>query len=283
MKKILITALLPLAIFASEKSYDGYTYFSVGVENIKYVEDITLSTGEKVHSEAKATSPVYVSGSLVRVDDLFDFSIDLSSTLLPAEIDETWHIDGALAQTDKFDAMINSMQFLGQYKINNNHRVVAGATYKLNTYKRYTFKDENGNILTDSTTNAKLGLIEERVATLYATTGYWYESTAHASPNALRFKFNALLSQSIWNEASNTGFEKVTFNELSAYSLESSGYVGYPVMDGLEVGLFAGYSYQKKPGTDVASDGHTKWPDNTLTLWQGGVSVVWNFSKKEPK
>jgi hypothetical protein len=51
-------------------------------------------------------------------------------------------------------------------------------------------------------------------------------------------------------------------------------------MEGLELGVFTNYSYQKKSGTDVASDGHTKWPENTLEIWQTGLSLVWNFSKE---
>lgn len=37
-------------------------------------------------------------------------------------------------------------------------------------------------------------------------------------------------------------------------------------------------NFQKKSGTDVASDGHTKWPETELEIWQGGISAVWNFS-----
>lgn len=282
MKKLVLTALIPLALFASSdnEKYDSYTYFSVGVENIRYNEDITLSTGEKVHSTAKAMSPVYMSGSLVRINDKYDFSMDFASTLLPAQIEEEWYIDGSLKQKNQFDATINSMEFLGHYKLNNNHRIVLGATYKFNNYKRYTFKDENGNFLTDGTTGAKLGLIQERVATIYASAGYWYESSPHAKKDTMRLKFNAIVGKPVWNEASNTGFDKVVFHSTSGYKFESSVYAGYPIIKGLEVGAFGGYSYQRKSDINLASDGHTKWPEVTLEIWQAGISFIWNFSKK---
>jgi len=280
MKKLILTTLLPLAVFANAEGekYSSYNYFSIGSENIAYNEDITTSSGDVVHSEAKATSPVYLSGMLGRVNDTFDFSIDMSSTLLPTQASETWNVNSALAQQNQFDAMISSMQILGHYKMDNKNRVVFGPTYKLNSFKRYNFKDQYGNTLLDSD-GAKLGLIQERVATLYATVGYWFESGPHASADTIRYKLNAVFGLPIWNSASNTGFEKVTFNSTNGYKFEGNAYMGYPIYKGLELGLFAGYSYQKKSGTDVASDGHTKWPANNLTILQTGLSLVWNLSK----
>ncbi|SFV62179.1 hypothetical protein MNB_SM-6-100 [hydrothermal vent metagenome] len=284
IKKIIGASLISLTLFAADKAeerYDSYTYFGVGVQNIKYNEDITLSDGSAVHSEAKSSSPVYMSGALVRINKRFDFSMDFASTLLPKEIEEKWYKNGSLVQINQFDATINSMQFLGHYKFSNNNRAVLGVTYKLNSYKRYTFKDQNGNYLTDPATGARLGLIREQVATLYASAGYWYESSPHAKKDTIRYKFNALLGKPIWNEASSTGFDKVVFHSTRGYSVESSVYAGYPIIEGLEVGLFGAYSYQKKSGTDVYSDGHTKWPEVTLQLWQAGISFVWNFSKNQ--
>lgn len=284
MKKILITALIPLALGASEGGYDGYTYFSVGMEHVNYAESLTLSDGNHAQSSAKGSSPVYISGGLIRLNNKYDFSMDISSTLLSSQLGEEWQINGATAQRNQFDAMINSMQFLGHYKITNNHRLVFGPTYTLNSYKRYTFKDENGNYLVqkDPVSNLQTsihnGLIQERVATLYATAGYWYESAPHATPKTLRYKISLVGGIPVWNNASNTEFENVSFNSTSGYKGEATAYLGYPIMEGLELGVFTNYSYQKKSGTDVASDGHTKWPENTLEIWQTGLSLVWNFS-----
>lgn len=294
MKKLFLTALLPLALFASEgeEIYDSYNYISFGSENITYNEDYVTRNGQVIHSEAKATSPVYISGALVRINDLFDFSMDLSSTLLPTQAEEKWQIDGALVQTNQFDAMITSMQFLGHYKLNNNHRFVFGPTYKLNSYKRYTWKDVNGDILYEDPNlngikdagEGKIGLVQERVATLYASAGYWYESSPHAKASKMRWRFNALYGIPIWNEASNTGFEKIIFHSTNGYKLETSAYIGYPLFKGLELGIFGGYSYQRKSKMDymLTSDGVKRiaWPENSLQLWQSGISFVWNFSKK---
>jgi len=282
MKKISFLLLTSLALFANEAiddKYRGYSYVSVGIENITYQEDIVLGDGSVIHSNASTTSPVYISGSLVKINNRYDFSIDISSTLLPSQSEEEWYVNGDLAQKNQFDALISNMQFLIHYKYTNNHRLLAGLMYKLNTFKRYQFVDEEGNPIVDQATGAKIGLIEERVATLYAALGYGYESTYFANKEHIRYKCSALIGQAIWSQATSTGFEEVTFDSLSSYKAELSGYVGYPIYEGLEIGVFANYIYEKKNGVDVADDGHTKWPENDLELWQTGLSVVWNFSK----
>ncbi len=276
-----LLALVPLMLFAGESKaqYDGYSYFSIGMQNTKYEENIVLSGGQKVHSSANATSPVYISGSLIRINNKFDFSMDLLSTLLPTETDEKWYLDGVYTQQNKFDATITNMQFYGHYKFTDNHRIVFGPTYSLNSFKRYTFKDANGNIILDNVTGARLGLTEERVANLRFAVGYWYESAPHGRVHQIRYRFNATFGHTVWTQATNTGFEKVSFDTINSYELQSSAYAGYTIFKGLEIGAFAAYSRQEKTTTDVASDGHTKWPKNTLSLLQGGVSFVWNFSE----
>lgn len=279
MKKILLLGLIPFALSAKDSSlYDGYSYFGFGSQSISYKEDYTYQSGEKIKSSADASSPIYISGSLVRVNEQYDFSIDFASTILPTQITEKWQSDWRFVQQNKFDATINSMQLLGHYKLTDNHRIVAGPGYSLNSYKRYEFKDQNGNYLTDPHTNAKYGLLEERVATLYISGGYWFESIPHATQGEPRFKFATLLSLPIWNQATNTEFEKVTFDSTSGYRFEVNGYAGYPIMDGLEIGLFGRYSIQKKSKTDTIGSVH--WPENTLTQLQMGINAVWNFNTK---
>ncbi len=278
MKKIVLFSLFSAISLLAQSSggYNGYTYFSVGVENITYKESFFSNTlGANVNSVAKASSPVYISGGLMRVNDTFDFSMDIASTLLPTTSDEEWSVGGALAQKNSFDAMISSMEFLGHYKLTDNHRAVAGLAYKLDSYKRYDFRDPAGDPL-----DPEEGLSEERVATLYLTTGYWYESIPQATPGQVRFKASATVGLPVWNQATNTSFKKITFNSTNGYKANANLYAGYPVLDGVELGLFCGYNFQKKSGTDVASDGHTKWPENELEIWQGGISAVWNFSNK---
>jgi len=284
MKKIVslfVSLALAVTLQAEEAEYyRGYNYISVGVQQIHYEERITLSDGTYVKSSADASSPVYISGSLIRINDKYDFSIDISSTLLPSQIDEKWYADGAYVQKNKFDALITNMQFLGHYKVTDNHRLLFGALYKLDSFKRYDFRDTNGNPILDATTGAKLGLTEERVATLYAAIGYGYESAPFGVKNGFRFKGELIYAHALWSDATNTGFTEVSFDSINSYKVSASGYVGYTVYKNIEVGCFLSYSREEKNGVDVADDQHTKWPENTLDLLQGGLSVVWNFSKE---
>ncbi|MCX6073099.1 MAG: hypothetical protein NTY39_02135 [Campylobacterales bacterium] len=284
-KNLLILSLAGMAtvLSAESKFFDGYSYGGIGFENTTYQESGTSATYGHIKSKATGTSPVYTTGNLVRVNDKYDFSLDFSSTLLARELSETWTRNGAALQSTNMDVTINSMRLLGHYKLDDKNRIVFGPSYSLNSFKRFNFKDTNPNdtylvngvsipLNVDDTDGL---LTEERVATLFATFGYWYESAPVATPNTFRFKLNALCSQPIWNSASNTGFEGVSFSSLSGYKMDINGYVGYPIMKGLELGMFVGYQYQRKIGDDKSQG--IVWPDNTLQTIQAGLLASWNF------
>ncbi|MFA6144451.1 MAG: hypothetical protein WCW84_05580 [Sulfurimonas sp.] len=289
-KNLLILSLAGMAtvLSAESKSFDGYSYGGVGFESISYQEDAHSATLGSLKSKATGSSPVYTTGSLVKVNDRYDFSLDFSSTILPSVLDETWTRNGAAMQKNNLNVTINSMRLLAQYKLTNQHRFVAGPSYSLNSFKRYNFKDTNPNdtyldngALRSLETSKDDGILaEELVATLYATAGYWYESAPVATPNTFRMKATALYSQPIWNNASNTGFEGVNFSSLNGYNIELNGYIGYPVIKGLEIGIFASYINKRKIGDDRTQDltgRNVLWPDNSLQIMQAGLSAVWHF------
>ncbi|RLA82573.1 MAG: hypothetical protein DRG78_06795 [Epsilonproteobacteria bacterium] len=254
--------------------YGSYNYIAFGFESINYQEIGTLSDGSSFISNATADSPVYLSGSLTRINEKYDFSIDAISTLLPTQADETWHADGVLASTDKLELLVSSIKFLGQYKKTNNHRISSGLRYDLNLYKRHTYRDVSGNTMVDSDGN-KISLTEEKVATLSLMGGYIYENAPHSN-GRYRYKFSALAGIPIWRNATNTGFKDITYNSTTGYSYEIGGYFGYEIIKGLEIGMFADYDYQIKTGGDKI-DG-VLWPENTLKVFRSGLSFVWNFN-----
>jgi len=280
MRNIILTILVVVYVFANEEKepkklkpkYDAYNYIAFGFESINYQENGTKSSGESFASDSTADSPVYISGSLIRINDIFDFSIDTASTLFPTASDETWHQDGELASTDKLETIISSMKFLGQYKHTDNHRIILGAKYDLNLYKRYAYKDADGNDMYNGTN--KITLTEELISTLSLATGYIYESAPHSS-GGFRMKLSAIIGKPIWRNASNTGFEDITYNSTSGYGYEFGGYIGYQVIKGLEIGCFADYDYQFKSGSDKKDD--VIWPENELKVFRSGISFVWNF------
>ena len=258
-----------------DSSYGSYNYVALGFESIHYEEVGTrTSTGKNFISSATADSPVYLSGSLTKMNETYDFSIDAISTLLPTQAAETWHEDGELASTDTLELLVSSIKILGQYKKTNNHRIASGIRYDLNLYKRHTFLNVDGSSAASDGT-----LSEEKVATLSLMGGYIYESSPFSNGN-YRYKFSALAGKPLWRNATNTGFKDVSYDSTTGYSYEVGGYFGYQVIKGLEVGIFADYDYQIKIGGDraVTADGTILWPENTLKVFRSGMSLVWNFN-----
>lgn len=271
MKKLslalIMTGSLSL-VSADVHQYDGYSYGSIGFENVTYKEFGTVS------SKASGTSPLYTSGTLVRVNDRYDFSLDFASTLLPTTINEKWvsSSDGLLQHND-YDLLTNSAQLLVHYKFTPQHRFIAGPHYLLNTFKRYNWvKDNNAVIL-------PVGVVEERISSLNMGAGYWYESKP-AGVEGWRFHAKSFLDLPIWQQATNTDFEGANFDNTGGYNFDVTLYGGYTLLKGLEIGVYAGYNLQQRDGGEIPYMGGTlSWPENKLTSFRGGVQAVWNFSR----
>jgi len=260
--------------------YDGFSYIGFGTETVSYIEQGTID-GKTFKSSASATSPVYMSGSLIRMNEFLDLTIDAASTLLPTQTDEKWQYDGYVEQKNKFDSVLSNMKFMLHFKMNDNHRLVFGPAYDLFSMKRHTYINAaDGTARTDQYGNP-IGLNEERVATLYTMGGYWYEHAPHSS-GGMRIKLSALYGAPVWREATNTSSEEVSFNTTNGYKIDLGSYIGFEIIKGLEFGLFAEYNFSKKEGADTTTNGaqNITWPDNELEVFRYGISFVWNFSKK---
>ena len=275
MKKyFLIVLIFVSSLIADTKiKYDAYNYMSFGFENITYQEKGILSNNKSFLSDSTIDSPVYLSGSLVRMDGAFDFSIDTASTLFPTSSDESWTQDGVLVSTDKLESIISSLKILIQYKYTNNHRFVFGPKYDLNLYKRHTYRDDEGNSVYDDSGN-KIALTEERVAALSFFSGYIYESAPHSN-GSYRIKISILGGKPIWRNVTNTGFKDISYDTTVGYSYELGGYFGYEIIKGMEIGIFADYDYQIKTGGNKQDD--VIWPENELKIFRSGLAFVWNF------
>jgi hypothetical protein len=111
--------------------------------------------------------------------------------------------------------------------------------------------------------------------------GYWYES-APFSNTGMRVSANLLYGQPMWNKATNTGTSEVAFSSTDGSTLNANGYIGFEMIKGLEVGMFAGYTLKNKDSVDnetIGADTVT-WPENELETFRYGVSFVWNFDAK---
>ena len=285
-KTILLSVIAISSLIANERNFDGYSYFAVGIENFSYTEKFIYTfkntyEGENgktypknsnvaIKSQLTLSQPVYLSGGLVRLNNNWDLSMDFSSTLKPNEATEKWldRGDDTTIVSNYATIMSNSMKFLLHYKFTNLHRVTFGFNYFLNTFKRYNDPE-------DSATSQYL--VEETTSTLVLNLGYWFESNT-AGKDGFRIKFNVEGGLPVYQNVTNTVAPNITFNKSSGYNINTGLTIGYPILKGLELGLFTNYSYMYRDGDKKEVDGKTIiWPTNITQNIQGGLQFTWKF------
>jgi len=285
MKKILtLSTVLISSLFAvNNGNFDGYSYFTIGFENFKYSEKFIYTfqstfkgdngkvyvkdSSVAVKSKLNTTSPVYLSGGLIRFNDKWDLSMDFVSTLKPNVAEEEWldRGDDSTITTNYATIMSNSMKFLMHYKITNNHRFTFGFNYILNIFKRFNNPDAG-------TTQ----LVEETTSTLVADIGYWFESNSAAK--GLRIKYELTGGIPIYENVENTAAPELEFNKAKGFNLDTSVYVGYTVYKGVELGIFGSYSYMYRDGDEKNyKNQKVIWPTNITQALRGGLQVTWKF------
>jgi len=285
MKKLLVLSLVAGSLlYAGNRNFDGYSYFSIGAENFKYTEKFiytftssytaengkTYLKGEQVaiKSKVNVTSPVYLSGGLIKFNDKWDLSMDFASTLKPNTTTEEWldRGDDTTIVKNYATIMSNSMKFLLHYKLTNQHRLTFGFSYILNTFKRFNDPDAG-------TTQ----LVEETSATATLDVGYWFES-ATAAKKGFRIKYELTAGLPVYQDLQNTAAPELTFDNATGFNLDTSLYMGYTLFRGLEMGVFGNYSYMYRDGETKTYNGQTViWPTNITQSLRGGLQVTWKF------
>jgi hypothetical protein len=302
MKKVLSLSLIASFLLAvdgsaasdvkkfKERNFDGYSYFAFGIENFRYSEKFIYTfnysyvspysgkhyvAGDQVAVKSKinVSSPVYLSGSLIRLNDKFDLSMDFASTLKPNTTTEKWldRGDDSVITKNYATIMSNSMKFLLHYKLTNEHRVTAGFSYILNVFKR--FNDPDAGTTT---------LVEETAATATLDVGYWFESNT-AAQKGLRVKYELTAGIPFYQDVQNTAAPGIKFTKASGFNLDTSIYGGYAVYQnkngGVEIGAFASYSYMYRDGDSKEYNGQKViWPTNITQALRGGIQVSWKFN-----
>jgi len=288
MKKLLALSLITAGLlYASnqDRNFDGYSYFAFGAENFKYTEKFvytfkstyiaqngkTYLGGDivAVKSKINVTSPVYLSGGLIRFNNKWDLSMDFASTLKPNTTTEEWldRKDDSVITTNYAEVLTNSMKFLLHYKLTNQHRITFGFSYILNTFKR--FEEPNA----ENTT----ALVQETAATATLDLGYWFESST-AAKDGLRIKYSLTAGLPVYQSIENTKAPGLTFDNTKGFNFDTSLYMGYTLFRGVELGLFANYAYMYRNGDEKTYNGQTViWPTNITQTLRGGLQVSWKF------
>lgn len=286
MKKIfsiLTLALFTVGVNANEPDFDGYAYIMFGTESVNYKEKPSILP---IESSVSATNIVQMSSGLTKVNDSFDFSIDTVATLLSGDAIEKWKAtdnistitDGTLLQENSFDISGSKLRILLHYKMTKKLRLVFGPAYTVDTFKRYNWEPKHPLIEDDTSVQ------EERYSSLQGDIGLAYESYM-AAHKGMRFSLKALYGHPLWQETKNTkeDYKDVAFSNHEGYNADAEGYVGYTLSNGIEVGLFAGYSKQHRSGdkTTVTLEDSSvttvEWPENDLEHLRTGLTVVWKF------
>lgn len=284
-----ILIFLLVAANAEEKvSYDGYAFMVLGTEYVNYQERASLGP---IKSSVTAVNTVQISGALTRVNNLFDFSIRTTSTLLARDATEQWRLSSdyntskdsilpknTLLQENSFDIIGSKLKILLEYKLTQNFRFVFGPAYTLDTFKRYNWESKHPIIAEE------VSVQEERYASLQAHLGIAYESYA-AALEGLRYSVRLTYGQPLWQKVKNTKeeYNNLIYSNKNGYNIDASVQSTYTIHKGVELGLYLACSQQYREAAEVNRvevEGElydVEWPKNYLTHYRGGLMVVWKF------
>lgn len=274
MKKFTLVLLAAVVQLTATTTF-AYSSLSVGIERLTYEEVTTfinpasLNFGKTLKTSTTISSPVYRTGGLTKVNENFEFSLDASSTLLPNDDTESWKLDGIETQTNNVDMLHSTIELTGHFLLNDNHRLLLGPSYTLNTFKRFGFATPG------------LGVIEERSATLILNFGYGYESK-RSGRKSINYSAKMMVGVPLYQLTENTAYPGFEFTDIGGYNVDLGGNITFPIWEKLEVGLFASYSLMKRDGERIYTNQFAGiqsivWPDNTTRIITGGVTLVWGF------
>ncbi|PSB78407.1 hypothetical protein [Photobacterium damselae] len=268
---LLIASCIPSIVHAENQENEGYSYFSLGMENTSYKEFYSKS-----NSSVSVTSPTINTGGLYSINNKWDFSIDALGTFSQNHSNEHWNN----GQKNQFEYIKAMTDVLLQYKLTPQWRIVAGPTLSYQTYKRYGRDSSTESIFT--------GVWEEKTTDIYANVGIAYDSGNLY--NNWHYYVQAKAGIPLYSQTENTATELngVTFNTFG-YRSSLSGGISYRLMKGIHLGLFTALSYEyrqedgpKFTGVIIESNGKKQAMDATLPEAQiinfsAGIQVLWKL------
>ncbi|HCG6409321.1 TPA: hypothetical protein NJ163_003211 [Vibrio parahaemolyticus] len=263
----------------------GYSYFTLGVENVNYAEAGAAS------SDVSLLNPVLNTGGLYRINEDFDFSIDALATFSPINSEEEWRWKGQVIQHNEAEYLKTATNVLVHYKLENNWRIVAGPSLTYQTFTRYGLKNytAQGNKFFS-------GTWEETTTSIFADLGVVYDDATLFAKDKWHISGKALIGIPLYSQTSSTQFSDTSFDSHSIRtSLE--GTVSYEIFEGLHLGWFAMVGFEKR----LESDSHTvsatycntmtdgicqeqvtqrvkaTLPEAETLTWSTGLQALWRF------
>ncbi|MGF1725455.1 hypothetical protein [Photobacterium nomapromontoriensis] len=261
----------------------GYSYLTVGVENVTYQEVFLRSGGAK--SDATTTSPLLNTGGLYRINETFDFSIDALATFSPMSTSESWKDgSGQVYQRNQFEYSKAATNILLHYKWRDNWRFVAGPSLTYQTYTRYGLQGVNGY---ENAVFREGDTWEEKSTDIFVDAGIAYDSGSLFNDEKWRLSGRLIAGVPIWSVTKNTKFKDTTFDDFG-FRTTLEGTLSYEVMKGLHLGwyLMAGYEYRAEADpqkvTFIDNDGKPQqglaWlPEAHIYTLNTGIQALWSF------
>lgn len=266
------------------KDHYGYSYMTFGVENVRYKETFT-----DANSDVTTTSPILNTGGLYRLNEKFDFSIDALATFSPQSSTEEWSDDnGVVYQNNKLEYMRAATHILLHYKVTPTWRFITGPAL---TYQTYTRSDRN--YLDNSSIDPATDIFregetwEEKSTDIFWDLGVAYEPGTLFSGNKWHKQLKFAVGLPVWSVTENSRFTDATFND-SGYRAYLDGSLSYEVLDGIHVGWYLQYSYEKRfqegPKRTYARNvngdliaGEAWLPEADIHSFSTGLQVLWKL------
>ncbi|KAB0287567.1 hypothetical protein F2P58_14095 [Vibrio fortis] len=245
MKKWIGLSLLPFVAVAQttdDSDKYGYSYFTVGLENVTYQE---YYGGLK--SDVTVTNPILNTGGLYYVNKDFDFSIDALASFSPQSSKEDWVNNGSSVQHNQMEYLKTATNIQLHYKLQDNWRVIGGPSLTYQTFTRYGVKNfsEDGN-------KYFYGTWEETSTDIFVDVGLAYDNGSLNLADKWHVSGKATFGLPVWSVTSNTRFEDVDFYDFG-YRAAIEGSVSYELRPGLHLGWYAMFGYEKRFQSDTES------------------------------
>lgn len=223
----------------------GYSYFTIGVDNVTYKES---SNG--ISSTATTSSSILNTGGLFVINNQFDFSLDALSTFSPSESTEKWESAlGTLMQKNSYEYSNAETRLLVHYKYTPEWRVLFGPSFRYQSYTRSDLRSLNGY----SNAVFKEGSTWKESSTDFSiNAGMAYDSGSLFNSDKIHTSFKWVVGVPAWSKTENTRLSGGEFSYFGYHTM-LSGNISYQIVRGLHLGWYANLKYEKRFESDSES------------------------------
>ncbi len=234
MKKFIWLTLVPTLAYTQTESAPqyGYSYFTLGLENIIYQESGDAS------SHVNLLNPILNTGGLYAINDQWDFSIDALATFSPQNGEEEWTWKGDVIQRNQVEYLRTATNVYLHYKLQENWRIIGGSSLTYQTFTRYGIESGSHN-------EHFYGTWEENSTDIFVDLGVAYDSGTLYGESPWKLSGKAMLGVPLWSKTENTQFDALAFNDF-AVRANLEGTLSYRVTDGVSLGWYAMFGYEKR-------------------------------------